>query len=96
MQNGNIISLGSWHEIYEGEVTNIDLDLSSHAGKRVRFILTVEIYGGDPAKANAFWFVPGIANVPVPTATMVPSATPTPTQTEMPPPSATPTETVTP
>ena len=97
-QNGNIRNLGSWHEIYEGEVTKIDLDLSPHAGKRVRFILTVEIFGGDPSKANAFWFVPGIANVPAPIATLVPSATPTPTptQTETPPPSATPTETVTP
>lgn len=90
--NGNIRNLGSWHEIYDGEVTKIDLDLSQHAGKHVRFILTVEVNGGDPTRANAFWFVPGIVAVFSPTATQIfptatinptftPTATETPTET---------------
>jgi hypothetical protein len=102
--NGNIRNLGSWHEIYDGEVTKIDLDLSQHAGKRVRFILTVEVNGGDSTRANAFWFVPGIVRASLPTATQipptstaVPTATPTSTQmpTETPIPTEAPTETAT-
>lgn len=92
--NGNIRNLGSWQEVYDGEVTKIDLDLSQHAGKRVRFILTVEVNGGDSARTNAFWFVPGIVSLPSPTATptitQMPSSTPTPTE------SPTPTDTPTP
>lgn len=57
---GNVTRLGSWDEVFDGEITKIDVDLSNHAGKDVRFILYVEINGGTPAKANAFWFVPGI------------------------------------
>jgi hypothetical protein len=96
LANGNTRNLGSWHEVYDGEVTKIDLDLSEHAGKKVRFILTVEVNGGNPAMANAFWFVPGIVNKPSPTATATlapPTETPTPTSTLTP--SETPTETLT-
>lgn len=92
LTNGNIRNLGAWNEIYDGEVTKIDLDLSQHAGKHVRFILTVEVNGGDPTRANAFWFVPGIVAVFSPTATQIfptatinptftPAATETPTET---------------
>jgi hypothetical protein len=92
LANGNIRNLGSWREVYDGEVTKIDLDLSEHAGKNVQFILTVEVSGGNPALANAFWFVPGIVQGPAPTAT-VPPATETPTEqpTESPTPTETPT-----
>jgi len=96
--NGNIRNLGSWHEIYDGEVTKIDLDLSRHAGKRVLFILTVEVNGGDPTRSNAFWFVPGIVSLPSPTATptlpQIPTdtPTPTPTMTQMPTDTPTPTQ----
>lgn len=100
LKNGLVRTLGTWQEKYDGEITRIDLDLSQHAGKRVRFILTVEVNGGDPARANAVWFVPGIVAVPTPTATQIPptqTATPTfthtPTATEMPTEIPTPTET---
>lgn len=95
VDNGVIRNLGSWREVYDGKITKIDIDLSKHAGKHVRFILTVEVKGGTPARANAFWFVPGIKLVPpVPTATpteALPTETPTPTQE---PPTETPTATL--
>lgn len=101
LKNGLVRTLGSWEEIYDGEITRIDLDLSQHAGKQVRFILVVEVHGGDPARANAVWFVPGIVTVSTPTATQLPptpTATPTNTQTPTFTPTATevPTETPTP
>lgn len=89
--NSNIRNLGSWQEVYDGDVTKIDLDLSEHAGKRVRFILTVVVNGGDPARANGFWLVPGLVQAPSPTDTQVPP-TETPTLTEMPTESPMPTE----
>jgi hypothetical protein len=101
MKTGAVKNLGSWHEVFDGKITKIDLDLSPHAGKQVRFILTVDVKGGDPARANAFWFVPGIAQRPVSTAvstatatatgTATATATPTPTDTATP--TATATET---
>jgi hypothetical protein len=89
-KSGSVKNLGVWHEVYDGKVTVIDLDLSQHAGKNVKFIFTVEVAGGNPARANAFWFVPGIVQAPTPTPTG--TSTPTPTETSTP----TPTETSTP
>lgn len=60
LNTGDVTRLGSWSEIYDGSITQIDLDLSSHAGKSASFILSVEVDGGTPANANGFWFVPGI------------------------------------
>jgi hypothetical protein len=57
--NGEIVSLGSWSESYDGETTNIDLDLSGVAGETVQFILRVTNRGAYK-DANAFWFVPHI------------------------------------
>ena len=55
-----IETLGAWGEVFDDDITKIDLDLSSLAGKNVQFILRVNINGGKPANANAFWFVPHI------------------------------------
>lgn len=105
LKNGLVRTLGSWQEIYDGEITKIDLDLSQHAGKNVRFILAVEVSGGDTARANAFWFVPRIVQAPKPTSTQVPITptitptevpTATPTYTQMPTETQTPTQTPTP
>ena len=93
LNNGVVRTLGSWQEFYDGEVAKIDLDLSQHAGKLVRFILTVEVSGGDSARANAFWFVPGI--VKVSQATPTPSLSP-PIQTPLPTETPIPTETLIP
>lgn len=87
LKTGVIRNLGSWQEVYDGDVTKIDLDLSPHAGKHVRFILTVMVNGGDPARSNAFWFVPGIAKVASSSITptiSLPTETPTPTETHTP------------
>jgi hypothetical protein len=94
-KTGSVKSLGVWQEIYDGMVTVVDLDLSQHAGKTVRFILTVEVAGGDPGRANAFWFVPGIVQGTVPTATATATPTATATSTSTATPTATATETST-
>lgn len=92
-KNGSVKNLGVWHEYYDGKVTVIDLDLSQHAGKTVQFILTVDNSGGDPTRANAFWFVPGIVQRPI--STLTASPTPTLTETPTPTPTDTPTSTET-
>lgn len=56
----SIKNIGKWYEEFDGEITNIDVDLSSFAGESIRFILITEVDGGNPANANGFWFVPGI------------------------------------
>ncbi len=53
-------TLGEWDEVYDEHVTKLDIDLSALSGEKVKFILEVEVNGGKPAKANAFWFVPRI------------------------------------
>ncbi|MDP1546776.1 MAG: NBR1-Ig-like domain-containing protein [Anaerolineales bacterium] len=83
-------------EKYEGQVYNADIDLSSLAGKNVKFILTV-LSTGSPTGDRALWVAPIIYNA---SASVAPSATPTITNTPLPPtatnteePSATPTAT---
>lgn len=93
---GKTQNLASWHEVYDEKVTAINLDLSPLAGQKVQFILSVEVEGGNPDKANAFWFVPAIRQgKPDATTTPKPTKTPTPTATptETPTPSETPTDT---
>lgn len=58
--NGDVVRLGEWDEVYDGDVTVLDIDLSGLDGKNVTFILSVEVNGGDPSDAEAFWFVPRI------------------------------------
>lgn len=57
--NGLIQSLDQWNEEYDEEMTIVDVDLSSLAGRLVKFILRVDTndkYEDDVA----FWFVPHI------------------------------------
>lgn len=98
-------------EKYEGQVYNADIDLSSLAGKDVKFILTV-LSTGSPAGDRALWTNPIIynptsgnpptaTNTPQPTATFSPTPTNTveassPTPTNTVAPSDTPTPTATP
>jgi hypothetical protein len=58
--SGEVKSLGSWDEVYDGEITEIDIDLSFLAGEHVTFILIAEVDGGEPDEADAFWFSPRI------------------------------------
>ncbi len=84
----DIETLGEWHEVYDGKVSTVDVDLSKLEGEDVHIILSV-INNGKRADANAFWFVPHISRV---TPTQTPTVTPTATQT----PTMTPTVTLTP
>ena len=61
--DGQKNSLGQWHEVYDGEVTIVDLDLSFLSKNTVAFTLSVEINNKNFDMANAFWFVPRIENV---------------------------------
>ena len=56
---GSIQSLGSWTETYDGSHTRIDIDLSSLAGKSVRFILQIQ-NNGSSKEDRVFWLNPHI------------------------------------
>ncbi|MCD4673615.1 MAG: hypothetical protein K8R77_13200 [Anaerolineaceae bacterium] len=57
--NGTIYSLGSWHEVYEGMHTRIDVDLSGLDGQQVEFILEVD-NNGSSHEDKVFWMTPHI------------------------------------
>ncbi len=67
---------GPFLERYEGGVYNVDIDLSSLAGKDVKFILTV-LSAGSTAGDRAMWVGPYIYRAGA-SATAVPSNTPAP------------------
>jgi hypothetical protein len=94
--NGQIKTLASWHEVYEGKYYPIDLDLSSLAGETVKLILVVSANGAQN-NDNAIWLNPQIIRQGTPPATPTPTftrtLTPTPTPTSYTP---TPTFTFTP
>jgi Ig-like domain-containing protein len=87
-------TLWEFNEAYEGEYYSADIDLSSLAGKQVRFILVVEA-NGSPNQDHAQWIAPRIVRlsslVPAPTNTPRPTRTPTAAPTNTPTPTATPT-----
>ena len=98
IDNGSIQTMAFWDEKYEGNFTSINQDLSSLAGKSVKFILTV-FANGSSSGDRAQWLMPRIVNAPptaTPTMTASPTATFTPTVTPTPTMTATPTETVAP
>ncbi|HET9590657.1 MAG TPA: NBR1-Ig-like domain-containing protein [Anaerolineales bacterium] len=100
--NGNIRSLGQWHEVYESRHNSLDIDLTALSGQRVRFILTV-LTNGSSHEDFALWVNPRIAtySAQAPTATptsttiLSPTATATGTASHTPSPTATATETPT-
>lgn len=65
IDNGGVRNLGVWHETYDGHITRIDVDLSSLAGRKVQFVMTVTA-NSHPSKANAFWLVPSLRQSPAP------------------------------
>lgn len=105
LNTGQIKTLASWNEAYEGKYYPIDLDLSSLAGETLKFILVVSANGGNN-QDFAIWVNPRIVRLgsappsltpsltavftATSTLTMTPTATATPTFT------STPTETPTP
>ncbi len=102
--NGQVKTLASWHEIYEGKFYPVDLDLGSLAGETVKFILVVSANGAQN-NDNAIWLNPHIirqgtqptsTRTFTPTITRTPTITPTPTVTTTPTITNTPTITTTP
>lgn len=91
--NGQVKTLASWHEVYEGKYYPIDLDLSSLAGETLKFILHVSANGGN-SQDYALWLNPHIVRQGNPPPTWTPSLTPTITSTSTP--TLTPTLTLTP
>jgi hypothetical protein len=80
---GQVKTLASWHEIYEGHFYPVDLDLSSLSGKTVKFILVVSANGAHN-NDNALWLNPHIirqGTAPTATITFTPTITLTPTLT---------------
>lgn len=77
---GQVKTLASWQEIYEGKYYPVDLDLSSLAGQTVKFILYVSANGGNN-QDNALWLNPHIIRLGSPPPTATPSQTPTLTLT---------------
>ncbi len=74
--NGNIKTLASWQEAYEGKYYPVDLDLGSLAGQTVKFILVVSANGGNN-NDYAIWLNPHIVRQGNPPPTLTPSITPT-------------------
>jgi hypothetical protein len=67
VDNGAVQTLSSWDESYDGAFTKVSVDLTSLAGKNVRFILSV--FANGAAKGDrALWLLPRITRV-TPTAT---------------------------
>ncbi|KAA3647023.1 MAG: hypothetical protein DWQ07_05865 [Chloroflexi bacterium] len=56
------LTLAEWPESYDGDFTEIDLDVSGLAGETVRFILEVHANGGRTADAQGYWLNPRIEN----------------------------------
>jgi hypothetical protein len=57
--NGRVTELGTWDEVYDGNSTSIDLDLSDLSGRALQFILNVSNQGRT-SSANAYWLAPRI------------------------------------
>ncbi len=96
--NGQVKTIASWHEVYEGKYYPVDLDLSNLAGETVKLILVVTSNGGQN-NDNAIWLNPHIIRQgSAPTATAIPTwtSTPTSTSTATSTPTSTPTATITP
>ncbi len=57
--SGSIQTLATWHEVYDKQYRSVDVDLSSLAGKDVKFILTV-LANGSSNQDRAQWLAPRI------------------------------------
>jgi len=77
---GQTRTLGSWHEINEGQYYPVDVDLSGLDGQTVKFILSVSA-NGSGRDDEAIWVAPRIIRLGTPPPTYTPSVTPTSTLT---------------
>jgi hypothetical protein len=55
----DVVTLQEWNEKFDGKVTVVDVDLTSLAGNKVSFVLTVRAKS-DPNGDRAFWLSPRI------------------------------------
>jgi hypothetical protein len=60
IMDGPVATLGQWHEVFDAQTTNINVDLSSLAGQYVKFIFTVNVQNNQPGDANGVWLFPRI------------------------------------
>jgi hypothetical protein len=83
--NGAVQTLGQWNEVYEGEAYQVNVDLSTLNGQKVKFILSV-LANGSAHEDYALWIAPRITRVSAqpPTATFTSSPSPTVTATSTP------------
>lgn len=58
-ESGKLKDIGEWHEVYDGNITRINLDMSTFADKNVQFVLIVDANGSSKEDA-AFWLEPQI------------------------------------
>jgi hypothetical protein len=58
-ESGKLKDIGEWHEVYDGNITRINLDLSTFVDKNVRFVLIVDANGNSKEDAG-FWLNPHI------------------------------------
>ena len=106
--SGSVRTLGQWREVYEGQYYPINIDLSTLAGEKVKFILSV-LANGSSHEDFALWINPRISRQssqpptttftalpPTTPATATSTFTPTATSTATATPTNTPTATATP
>ena len=56
---GKLKDIGEWHEVYDGNITHIDIDLTSLIDNIAQFVLVVDANGKSREDA-AFWLEPQI------------------------------------
>ena len=82
--NGDVRLLGEWREVYEGKYYPVNIDLSSLAGNKVKFIFTARA-NGSSHEDYALWTTPRVtrlsSNAPTATITSTPTTTATATVT---------------
>lgn len=78
--SGTVRTLGQWREVYEGQYYPINIDLSTLAGEKVKFILTV-FANGAWHEDHALWVNPRLTRQSSTPATATPTSTPTATAT---------------
>jgi hypothetical protein len=78
--SGTVRTLGQWREAYEGQYYPVNIDLSTLAGEKVKFILTV-FSNGAWDEDHALWINPRLTRQSSTPATSTPTATPTATAT---------------
>lgn len=61
-RDGFVHTLGRWHEVFDGKIWPISIDLSELAGENARFIFRVEA-NGSPDEDRAFWLNPRITRI---------------------------------